>query len=319
MDQAIFTSARTEHGDGYQLVARSPGVTADQARELAVWGPSHDALYSRKGEPSSVNFQRLKCGTYCVSKTVASGDEYSNRGGARIYTQFLLVCPADWARFANNPFAIIRAAWAKGILAVVENPSATLEPFTLAGRSARVDNGSLTQFASWIGPDGARRLVSAAMAPEVQLIAGVTDYEMLFRGLLNCFPVECRTELTFTTGLRYSPRRPFHLAPLIGDAAEKRRAARYEGAALVDLSLHGNEGEAELGGWAAYIAEVIRQDQLPRLVAELQQVRPGLSLAGLDELGEQLLSALSTGSLPAGMISDQQCVQPLLVQTPSTV
>ena len=317
IDQAIFTSARTEHGDGYQLVARSPGVTADQARELAVWGPSHDALYSRSDEPFSVNFHRLTCGTFCVSKTVAAGDEYSSRGGARIYTQFLLISPADLARFANNPFAVLRAACAKGILAVLENPPATLEPFTLAGRSPAVDNGLLTQFVSQIEHDCVGRLINAALVTDVQLIAGMTDYEMLFGGLLNCFPVECRTELTFTTGLRYSPRRPFHLAPLSGDAAEKRRADRYEGATLVDLSTSSNEGKAELGGWAAYVAEVIRRDQLPRLATELQQARPGLSLAGLNDLGEQLLNTLGAETATVASESDGQVESHMPAQSTS--
>jgi GTPase-associated protein 1, N-terminal domain type 2 len=318
IDQAIFTSARTEHGDGYQLVARSPGVTADQARELAVWGPSHDALHAQRKEPSSVNFHRLKCGTCIVSKTFAAGEEYSNRGGARVYTQFLLLPPGDFARFANSPFAVLRAAWAKGILADVENPPATLESFTLAGRSPVVDHGVLTQFVKQFSHGQVGRLVSAALEPGIQLIAGTANFETLFGGLLNCFPVECRTELTFTTGLRYSPRRPFHLAPLIGDEAEKRRAARCEGVSVVDLSACDGEAKVRLGGWAGYVVEVIRSNQLPRLAAELKQAHPGLSLATLDELGEQLLSSAGAETVSVTPNSDQQGAVEFPVQSPST-
>jgi hypothetical protein len=267
-------------------------VTGDQARELAVWGPSHDALYPQRDEQSSVNFKRLTCGTFCVSKTVAAGQEYSSRGGARIYTQFLLVPAALLARFANNPFGVLRAVWAKGMLTVYEQPPAILESFTLAGRSGAVDDGLLAQVADQLGPDCLGRLVGAAVLPGIKLIAGATNYETLLGGLLNYFPVECRTDLTFTTGLRYSPRRPFHLAPIIGDAYEKRRASRYEGVTVVDLAAPSDDVKAQTGGWARYVVEMIRSDQLVRLAADLQEPRPGLLLGNLNQLGEQLLGAM---------------------------
>ncbi len=289
IEQAIFTSARTQHGDGYQIVACSPGVTPEQSRELAIWGPSHDALNPGREEPSSVNFHRLTCGTNCISKTVVSGQEYSSRG-ARIYTQFLLVPPALFARFANNAFAVLRAAWAKGALVVHDQIPSTLEPFTLAGRSATVDEGLLAQLADQFGPEKVGWLVNAAMSPDIKLVAGAANYEMLFGGLLNCFPVECRAEFTFTTGLRYSPRRPFRFAPVLGDASEARHIAKQDGVTVLDLSSNGHI--EELTGWAAYVSEAVRSDRLPRLAAELQQSRPELCLAKLNELGEQLWGEL---------------------------
>ena len=44
IEQAVFTSAPTHRATGYQLIGRSPGLAEDDARELAVWGPSHDSL-----------------------------------------------------------------------------------------------------------------------------------------------------------------------------------------------------------------------------------------------------------------------------------
>ena len=44
IEQAVFTSAETDQSAGYQLVATSKGISDVNARELAVWGPSHDAM-----------------------------------------------------------------------------------------------------------------------------------------------------------------------------------------------------------------------------------------------------------------------------------
>ncbi|HZZ27811.1 MAG TPA: hypothetical protein VFE46_07355 [Pirellulales bacterium] len=309
IEQAIFTSARTEHAAGYQLLARSPGVTDRQARELAVWGPSHDALNTDRDEQSSVNFHCLQCGTYCVSKTVAAGQEYSSRGGARIYTQFLLVPAAVLARFANNPFAVLRAAWAKGVLTVHDQPPATLEPFTLVGRANTVDEGLLAQLADQRGPEEVAQLIAAAMEPGIHLLSGTAHCETLFGGLLQCFPTECRTALTFTTGLRFSPRRPFRLAPVSEDAAEQHRAVRNEGVTLIDLSSPG-AAAVELTGWAAYVADAIRFDQLPQLAAALQQRRPDLRWEELNSLGEQLRKELHREAIVVAANSEEPAPQP---------
>ena len=45
LEQAIFTSVRSERLDGYQLAARSSGVTDELAKELTGWGPAHDSLW----------------------------------------------------------------------------------------------------------------------------------------------------------------------------------------------------------------------------------------------------------------------------------
>jgi hypothetical protein len=290
IEQAVFTSDQTAAGSGYQLVARSPGVTDDQARELAIWGPSHDALNPQSRGQSSVNYHRLACGTCCVSKTVAAGEEYSGRGGPRIYTQFFLAPDALFARFSNNPFSILKAAWAKGILVVHDRPPEKLEPFTLAGRTPVVDEGLLAQWADQLGPDRAGRLVAGALSSGTKVVAGASNYETLFGGLLSCLPVECRTEVSFTTGLRYTPRRTFHLVPLAGDHPETHRAVRDPDITLIDLT--DDCPDAELCGWAKYVAQCVRTDQLAALVTQLQQPRLGLTLDNLDQLGNELLEQL---------------------------
>ena len=133
IEQAIFTSTQTDRAEGYQLAGRSNGLSAADARELAVWGPSHDSLLEQPGEPASTNFHRLSSGSFCVSRTTLAGAEYSGRGGPQVYTQFLVVPPPLLARFSNNPFAILRAATASGALGVGEQIPEVLQPFRLSG------------------------------------------------------------------------------------------------------------------------------------------------------------------------------------------
>ena len=223
IDQAVFTSARTERAQGYHLVATSPGVTPDEARELSAWGPSHDSLWDHGA--ASLNLHQLSSGRFCVSETVASGSEYSDRGGLRIYTQCLLV-PADlFARFANNPFAIRRAALAKGVMSVHETVPPTLPSIQLAGRAAQSDADLLKRVTADVGPSAMGRLLQAVLSTDGCVgTAGDSDIDALFAAVLNCLPVGYRTQLSFSTGLICSGRRSFRLVALPPDLSAQATA-----------------------------------------------------------------------------------------------
>src|SRR6516225_2783648 len=133
IEQAIFTSAKTDRSRGYQLVSASPGIGSDEARELAAWGPSHGSLCDAGPNGSSVNFHPLPSGRWCVGQTVASGEEYSGRGGVRVYTRSFVVDMETLRRFANNPFTVLRALRSRGLLTVENSPPPKLVSIDLPG------------------------------------------------------------------------------------------------------------------------------------------------------------------------------------------
>lgn len=226
IEQAIFTSAVTQRASGYHLACRSSGIDDVTARELSAWGPSHDSLVESTGSAQSLNFFSLSSGAYCVSRTVAAGEEYSERGGVRVFTRCLVVSPADLARFANNPFAVIRAALAAGELEVPEVLPQWLEPVALGGRASRIDHAVLYRLSSRVSPDEVIRLITAAFEHRRLLVITDVDAELLVAGVINTLPVDRRTELSFTTGLRFSPQRPVRLLVLpLSEESEARRAA----------------------------------------------------------------------------------------------
>jgi hypothetical protein len=289
IEQAIFTSAETDRAQGYQLVRRSSGLSEADARELSLWGPSHDSLVERPNERSSVNFFRLESGLYSVSRTTLEGAEYSGRGGKRVYTQFLVVPPDVLARFGNNAFAVLRAATAIGALEPRELRPEPLESLSLSGRAGAVDPTLLAQLSRDPGACAMATLVQAALSSDRLAVAVATSREQLISGLLNLLPVECRSEFSFTTALKASPSRPVRISFLDDDQAAWRATARG-GVTLLDL----RRGQASDGldwqGWAGYVAKVLRSGKLSFLATELEQSRPGLTCAGLDRLSEEMES-----------------------------
>ena len=210
---------------------------------------------------TSINFHPLASGALCVSRSAAAGSEYSGRSGPRVYTQFFVVPAEVLARFANNPLALLRAARVHGALKLYDPVPSMLPAFDLPGRTAAVDEGLLAELVERLGPRQLAWLVEKAVLADTLVLVGTPHAEWLLAGLLNCMPVECRPELSFATGLVYSPRRPFRISVVEADDAEQRRLARQPGVTLVNLA-DAPPDDFIPTGWAAYLEEAIRSDRL---------------------------------------------------------
>ena len=294
IEQAVFTSAQTDRSDGYQVVAASPGVSEADVRELAAWGPSHDAMLRSTPGATSINFHPLPSGAYCVGRTTPAGSEYSGRRGARVYTQSLVVSAEVLGRFANNPFALLKAVSASGALRAYETVPKRLNPLRLVGRAAAVDESLLGQLRQEPGPEWMATLVQAALDSPAVAVAGGIPAEKIIAGLINCLPPECRTEFSFSTGLKLSSRRPFRVVALPGDPDEQRRANRLYDLSVLDLAAKRPSEFTPTESWARLVERVLRSSQVSFLGRHLSDDHIECSLENLSAFGLQLLEELDT-------------------------
>jgi GTPase-associated protein 1, N-terminal domain type 2 len=235
LEQAIFTSAQSTRLNGYQLAATSPGVGEALCRELTAWGPAHDSLWDTRRDARSVNFHPLTTGDYCLSCTTLAGEEYSGRGGGRVYTQMFVLPPDVLALFAHDPFLVLRALSASGRLVVYDQIPERLATVPLLGRSEKPDGAMVTQVLDEIGARIFDDLVNTvATAPSVAVVTS-GHVERLFQAVLHSFSPHDRLTISFTTNLKDSPRRPFKLFVLPNDSAITRQSQRHRGAKLIDL------------------------------------------------------------------------------------
>jgi hypothetical protein len=244
IEQAIFTSVQSSRLEGYQLAAISGGITAVQAKELTVWGPAHDSLWDTRRDARSVNFHPLADGQFCLSCTTIAGDEYSGRGGGRVYTQMFVLPREALACFANDPFLVLRALAASGRLAVLDRVPNTLPSVPLLGRSERSGSTLREDVIDEVGEHLFQELLAGAAS--CQRVAVVTSghVETLFQALVQALPIEQRLSIAFTTGLKDSPRRPFKLLVLPSDPAIVRQSQRLQGLKIVELAGQSREGIA---------------------------------------------------------------------------
>lgn len=296
IEQAIFTSARTRRMDGYQLVAASSGVSQAEATELIRWGPTHGSLFDSLWDVASINFHPLTDGTYCVSRTVNSGFEYSGRGGGRIYTHCLVADRTVLHCFANNPFRLLEAAVGSGKVAIWNQEQKELEPIHLVGKASVTNRTALNQL---VKPN---EIIQLALLCEYLVSSSslgvITNkpFKQLVSNLFNILPIECRTQVSFTTGLRYSPSRPFRLFVAPGEWLASGRAVTSTMPSLLHLESFENDSSCDgdlvnsfANAWAALVFSLLANDELDALVDLLKVERCGLHLEGLNSLGEQLL------------------------------
>ena len=289
-EQAIFTSLKTRRQEGYQLAAASPGLSAETTKELSQWGPAHDALVENTFGATSTNFHPLDCGDYCVSRTVAEGNEYSGRAGPRIYTQLLIVKPELFAKFANNPFSVLEALAASGQLTVYEQPPTQLEPIRLLGRASLVNQLRLAELASAPGWEPLLRLLHLAITAPRVAVRSAVSLERLFGGLLSLLPLRFRTQFSFSTGLRYSAQRPVRLMTLAPDSAQQRSAQRSGGAVTLDLASAALPAlKAPEGRWVRLLRDIFQAGQLsvlPELLRRAERFDP--TQHTLDEVAQRV-------------------------------
>lgn len=236
LHQAVFTSIKSQRLDGYQLAGATSGISGELLKELTAWGPAHDSLWDKRQDARSVNFHPLATGDYCLSCTTLAGEEYSGRGGGRIYTQMFVLPPAVLARFANDPFLVLRALAAAGRLVALEKVPETLPAVPLLGGSQPPPEASLTQVIEEVTFAVFDEILAALVeSPRVAVMTS-GHVERLFQALLHALPLAERPQLSFTTNLKDSPRRPFRLFILPNDPALMRQSQRLSAVRIVDLA-----------------------------------------------------------------------------------
>jgi hypothetical protein len=235
LEQAIFTSVRSERLDGYQLAARSEGVSDDLAKELTAWGPAHDSLWLSHPGASSINFHALSAGRYCVSQTTLSGAEYSGRGGGRVYTQMVVIPRDGMLKFGNDPFLVVRALVASGRLIIYDVVPRDLATIPLVGRAAVEPPPWVAEVVEKAGAEIIAELAEAVTGAEPVTVITDLAVDRLFQTVLYQLQPAERLEVPFTTGLKPSSRRAFKLSNVPSDPSLVRHSQRMHHGKVIEV------------------------------------------------------------------------------------
>jgi hypothetical protein len=169
-----------------------------------------------------------------------------------------------------------------------------LTPFSPPDGPASAEPALLQQLAADLGPKKVAALVQQARNAVCLAVAGAPRPMVLIAGLLSCLPPECRLEFSFSTGLKFSPRRPFRVVAISDDPAERLWVASYPNVTMLDLGQDATPESTSVDGWSQFIERTLAGNHIPLLAAEIAKRRPDLTLEDLPALGLQLLESLDS-------------------------
>jgi hypothetical protein len=140
-------------------------------------------------------------------------------------------------------------------------------------------------------------LVQVARESVCLAVSGEVATERLIAGLINCLPLTHRTEYSFTTGLKFSPRRPFRLVAFPRDPAEQRWLEHHNNVSVLDLAGDAAPPAQPLDGWSQFIERLLSTGRTAFFSTQLSKRRFNLTPEDLPVLGLQFLEELDATAL----------------------
>ena len=208
VEQAVFTSARTQRHQGYQLVARSPSLLDGLADFLAKWGPTHGSLLSDNVRAESINFTSIDRDWLALSRTLYGGPEYSARGALQIVTRFLIVRRIQLIGYDNNPIALMRTAKLMGQLWLT--PSIKSKNLPVVDLPECVPTHLLADSTTVLNDTFVNRSIEAVRGQRLAIVGAANPISTMDQ-IVRRTPRDERLELSFTTGLVPSQHRQFRI------------------------------------------------------------------------------------------------------------
>jgi hypothetical protein len=242
---------------------------------------------------------------------VPAGWEYSGRGGVRVYTHCLIVPAETLLKFSNNPFSILKAALASGAMDIRDPLPDRLDPIELAGGSAMVDQNLLVELAARPGSHAVAALLQGARDSICLAVGGgAGGSEKLIAGILNCLPLTHRAEFSFSTGLKFSPRRQFRIIALPNDTAERRWLEHHDNVLAIDVCDEQASKFPALDGWSKFIEKMLSTGRTAFFSTQVSKRRNNLAPEDLPVLGLQLLEELDATDLQNNCIPREERAEP---------
>jgi hypothetical protein len=283
-EQAIFTSARSATGEGYRLVASSPGVQVAEKIEITRRSPSHGGLCEEDPQAVGLEAYKLPTGRHCVAYCGYAGCEQTARGGLRVYTHAVVLDRQAWQRYQANPVPV-HAAIARHVeeSGPAVRPGGKLEKITL---TPPPPTANLPTLSGGYGSDSLERAMSAAAdllaGRQLILLDATGSFRLLERVLLS-LPLEMRENLDASVGVRFSPARRMRL--VLTDEPEAELQRRIAG---LNIQLRrAEESTASQGtlfeGWERLLRRWWREGRRHDIM-HLTEVCGGTSCDALDRI-----------------------------------
>lgn len=279
VEHCVFTSVRSPMGEGYRLIAKTPGIKPEEAAELPQRAPSHGGLCDKDETATGMLAFQLDSGRYAIGFARHAGREHTARGGLRAHTHFVIMDEADYSAFNFDPWAVAAAIeHADGdrplLKARPQFPKLDLTPNCEFDVQPFCDED----------PRALMHVVRAFMGDE-SVVVDVNDYSL---GLLHLawrlVPAFGRKVLSVSTGITFAPARKIKHPFINGETNAARNLIADRPEVWCVLKDATEPAGYQPTPWLAYIESSIADGNVDDVIALCDEMAPDHTAKDLDKV-----------------------------------
>jgi hypothetical protein len=279
-DQAIFTSIPSPVGEGYRIIASSPGVRLNEKKDITQRSPSNDSLCNTAPAATALSSYRLSSGRHCVACSRYAGMEHTARGSQRVHTHLVVLDDEAYRLFECDPIRVQRVMMEAIGETPILQPPAWMDRLRLTCRGSADRNSSIEMHEPSLDAEQICYILSSLFAGRRLVVVDAPEPMDLFEYVLITLPLSVRENLSASVGLKFSPLRQMQLTLMGADRGETLRAIRGHDVHWFDVKASPTAPGLPSDDWLELIrrwwAEG-RLDDIRRLTSELS-----LDLKSLD-------------------------------------
>lgn len=281
LDWAVFTSTTSIMGQGYRVIAATPGLTAEEKKAISTMSPSHNAMCNQSDDARGVAFYPLSRERMCVAFTQHAGKEQSGRGGKRVLTFAFALTAEQMVGFGWNPLAVVRSLEHAGSLEPAMPKPGVLDLLDVRP-CATVSQSAIDNARHQLGQPATLCALSCAMSDGCLILADVAEARDVVETVLLAMPTSMRMQCTFSIGLKFALSRRLRIHVIERDNGATERIIRGQAIRFV-AEPHGYDHGAEgTTPWMEMVLDCRRMEQVPQLSALTAQIFDDTTTETLD-------------------------------------
>ena len=281
-DQAVFTSVRSPMGEGYRIVARSAGVTRQEAADITRRAPSHGNLCLDATDAFGFVAFASQSDRFCVMFSRFAGTEHTARGGQRVHTMAVLLSPDQFEHWNLNPVRVL-LSMARSNPKPVTPEGPGCDPVALPVSADPFPRHCPASFAPL-----ATGITAHLLSDRHCILAGVSQPLPALSLAVECIPRGLRRSASMLAGVTYAPARNVTIAMVEGDQRLIQRSIMGHDVDWIDPAHPQPPDDHPSSHWVALVRQWVASGRGDALRAIAQRAEPDASPTDLDRLADML-------------------------------
>jgi len=293
-DQSVFTSIRSPMGEGYRLIAASPGVSNSERTEITQRSVSHDGLCNESDSAIGLSSYRLTTGRYCIGYSCYAGTEQTCRGGNRVYTHIAILDREAFEQFKFDP-VLVHAAIGQAIgNSRILNPVTRLDPLELVIPEQNLQPP--------FQMDHVCQIIESALSNNLSIVVDAPSPFETFQWLLMAIPASIRECVSVTIGLKFSLARHIQLTFIEHDQGETKRIIRGHNIQWHDMEAPAPKSAWPVNGWMNLVSQRWQEGRYQDIVKLTDSLSMPIKPADLDQIASICNDIEQIKSAPAALL-----------------